>query len=484
MQRRGPSAPAYTLATLSLAVVSFSLVQSMSIPVIGAIGREYDASTSAATWVLTAYLLAATVATPMMGRIGDAVGKVRMLVVSLLALCLGSLMAAVAPTIEVLIVARVIQGLGGGVLPLSFGIVRDTFPPGKVAAGVAFMNSLMAVGMAAGIVVAGPVLRVFDLTWLFGLPAVLTGVGVVAAVRLRTRPHERASARISPVSAVLLAGWLVLFLVAVSQAPARGWWTPVTVAMLTAAVVLAAAWVWSELHARVPVVDMRLMRMPPVAVANLVAVLVGFGSLASYAFIPQFVQTPISDGFGFGASVTLSGLMLLPAAIAMFLTGLLAVPLATRVGTARALVLGGVLAAVGTAVLLIGRAHEVWVYVSSGLTGFGIGLVFACLAAVIVQVVPASQTGVATGMNANLRTLGGAIGTAVLATIVASHPDPSTGHPAEAGYLISFALLVVVFALAALAAAALVPAARRSVPATAPSSSVEETASSAARPRK
>ena len=100
-------------------------------------------------------------------------------------------------------------------------------------------------------------------------------------------------------------------------------------------------------------------------------------------------------------------------------------------------------------VLVVASDRLAWVYVSTALAGFGVGLVFACLSAVIVAVVPLQQTGVATGMNANLRTLGGAVGTAVMTGIVASSAGPGSQDPTEAGYRIGFGVLAGVFAVAA-----------------------------------
>ena len=117
-----------TFVVLCLGVASFSLLQSMVNPVLPTIEGALHADQATVTWVLTAYLLSASVCTPIIGRVGDKVGKERMLVVALGALAAGSLLAAVAPSIGVLIVARAIQGIGGGVLPLTFGIIRDEFP--------------------------------------------------------------------------------------------------------------------------------------------------------------------------------------------------------------------------------------------------------------------------------------------------------------------------------------------------------------------
>ena len=123
-----------TFLVLCVGVASFSLLQSMVNPVLPTIQAALDTDQATVTWVLTAYLVSASIFTPIIGRVGDKVGKERMLVVALAALAAGSLLAAVASSIGVLIAARVIQGVGGGVLPLTFGIIRDEFPRDKVAA--------------------------------------------------------------------------------------------------------------------------------------------------------------------------------------------------------------------------------------------------------------------------------------------------------------------------------------------------------------
>ena len=112
---------------LALSVWAFVLLQSLTVPVLTTIQAELHTDQQTVTWVLTAYLLSASICTPLLGRVGDVVGKTRMLVLCLVLLSIGSLMAALAPSVGWMIVARVVQGAGGGVLPLSFGIIRDEF---------------------------------------------------------------------------------------------------------------------------------------------------------------------------------------------------------------------------------------------------------------------------------------------------------------------------------------------------------------------
>ena len=214
---------------------------------------------------------------------------------------------------------------------------------------------------------------------------------------------------------------------------------------------LAAAWVAVELRVPVPMIDMHMMRRRGVWTSNVVAGCVGFGMFASFGFLPQLLQTPPEAGYGFGASITESGRLLLPSAVASFLVGFATASLIRRLGV-RAVITTGLLLT-GAAFVSVGLFHDqTWqLYAATTVQGVGSGLVFSSLAGVVVAAVPAEQTGVASGMNANIRTIGGSIGAAVMAGIITAHHGVG-GFPAERGYTIGFVLLGVVMALASLAA--------------------------------
>jgi EmrB/QacA subfamily drug resistance transporter len=447
-----------TFAVLAAGVAAYSLLQSMVIPVLTTVQQQLHTSQDTATWVLTAYLLSASIMTPILGRLGDIAGKERIFVASLAALAAGSLLAALASSIGVMIVARVIQGFGGGMLPVAFGIVRDEFPAGKVAAAVGAIASLTAVGGGLGIVLAGPILDALGYRWLFWLPMILTIIAAVGAVLFVPESPVRSAARISWLPAVLLSAWLVALLVALSEAPAWGWDSARVTGLLAAAAAGCACWIAAELRAATPLIDMAMMRLSAVWTNNLVALLIGVGMYATFAFLPEFVQTPSSAGYGFGASITRCGLMLLPSAFTMFATGMFTGRLAGRFG-GKALVVAGCLTGAAAMAMLAFAHHEQWqVYVSNAIQGIGFGLVFSALSALVVAAVPASQTGVASGMNANIRTIGGSIGSAAMASIVTSRLAPS-GLPKEAGYTTGFAVLAGCLVVAALAGL-LIPSAR------------------------
>jgi predicted MFS family arabinose efflux permease len=298
-----------------------------------------------------------------------------------------------------------------------------------------------------------------DYHWLFWLPMILTVIAAVSAVLFVPESPVRTPGRISWLPAVLLSAWLVALLVALSEAPDWGWGSARVLGLLATAVVLGVGWVIAELRAATPLIDMSMMRRTAVWTNNLVALLIGVGMYATFAFLPEFVQTPPAAGYGFGASITRSGLMLLPSAITMFTVGMFAGRLARRFG-GKALVVAGCLIGAGAMAILAFAHEQPWqIYSSNALTGVGFGLAFSAMSALVVAAVPASQTGVASGMNANIRTIGGSIGAAAMASIVTSHLAPS-GLPQESGYTIGFAAMAGGLVLAALAGL-LIPSARR-----------------------
>jgi MFS family permease len=429
-----------TCTVLTVAVASFALLQSLVIPVLGELQSAFHTNKGTVTWVLTAYLLSASICTPLLGRLGDVLGKKLILVATLSALSVGSLVAGLSTSIEWLIIARIVQGAGGGVLPLAFGIIRDEFPREKVNGGLSVVASLTAVGFGIGIVIAGPIVDTLSYHWLFWLPMVATVFAALGAIFLVPESPMRTPGRIPVLPAVLMSGWLVTLLLALSQGNGWGWGSTRVLGLFTAAVVLAGAWVLVENRVPVPLIDMKMMRLRGVWTTSVVGAFVGFGMFASFGFLPQLLQTPPEAGYGFGATITESGRMLLPSAAASFLVGFMTARLVCALGARLVIGVGCLASAAAFSSIALWHDATWQLYAATTLQGIGSGLVFSSLAGVVIASVPPEQTGVASGMNANIRTIGGSIGSAVMAGVVTARLGPG-GVPAESGYVIGFALL-------------------------------------------
>jgi EmrB/QacA subfamily drug resistance transporter len=439
-----------TFYVLAVSVGSYAMLQSLVVPVLPTIQKNLHTSQNTVTWVLTAYLLSASICTPILGRVGDMYGKKRIFVASLMALVVGSLLAAVATSVMVMIVARVIQGIAGAILPLTFGIIRDEFPRERVMGVIGSVAALIAVGAGLGIVLAGPIVDILGYHWLFWLPLIIVSVATVASYLFIEESTSRSEGSISWVAAILLSGWLVALLVAVSESSVWGWTSPKVIGLFVLAILIGIGWFFTEIRSANPLIDMRMMRTPAVWTVNLVALLFGIGMYATFAFLPEFLQTPSSAGYGFGASITESGLMLLPMTVTMFFVGLVSGRLSTRFGSKPVLFFAS-LVSIAPFVILAEAHTEKWeIVLATAILGTGFGAAFSAMSNLIVAAVPAHQTGVASGMNANIRTIGGSMGAAVMASIVTA--GIATGKlPTDAGYVHGFIMLGGATAFATLA---------------------------------
>jgi EmrB/QacA subfamily drug resistance transporter len=428
-----------TFAILALAGLSFSLLQSLVLPALRPIQLDLHTTPTAAAWILTAYLLSASVATPIAGRLGDMFGKKRTLVVVLAVLAAGTLISAVATSIGPMILGRVIQGAGGAIFPLAFGIIRDEFPPERRPGGIALISAILGVGGGAGIVLAGPITQHLSYHWLFWLPLATVVVTTVAAWFFIPESRVLAGGTVNWTASTLLSAWLVALLVGVSEGPSWGWASARLIGVLVLAAVLLVAWIWVELRAREPLVDMKMMRIRGVWTTNLAAALIGFGMYSTFILVPQFAETPSSNGYGFGASVTQGGLFLIPLTIAMLFVSPLAGRLAGRVGSRVPLIAGAIVSAGSLALLAFAHGQKWEIYLATFLLGAGIGLSFAAMANLIVDAVPAEQTGVATGVNTIMRTIGGALGSVIAVSILAGS-ELRDKLPSNHGYTLAFAV--------------------------------------------
>src|SRR3954451_22824178 len=427
-----------TFAVLALGGAAFALLQSLVAPALPTIQHDLHTSATSVTWVLTAYLLSAAVCTPIIGRLGDIHGKERMLVGVLGVLAAGTLIAALAQTVEVMILGRIVQGAGGAVFPLAFGIIRDEFPRERVATGIALISAILGIGGGLGIVLAGPIVEHLSYHWLFWMPLAVVLVAAVMTHFFVPESPVKTPGQVNWAGAFLLSAWLVCLLLAISEGADWGWTAARGIGLFTAALVCVVVWVRNERRAAEPLVDMQMMRRRGVWTVNLTAILLGAGMFSSFVLIPQFVEMPKSTGFGFGASVTAAGIFLLPSTAGMLLASPLAGRLSSTVGSRVPLMLGTLITAGAFVLLAVAHSHPGEIYAASALMGVGIGFAFSSMANLIVEAVRPDETGVATGMNTVMRTIGGSVGGQVGASILTA--TVVAGLPTEHGFTVAFAL--------------------------------------------
>lgn len=441
---------------LATGMTAVALPQSMIVPVLPSIQAEFDTDPVTATWLITAFLLSSSVATPLVGRLGDSYGQRRVLATALVVLAIGCAGGMLAPSIGWMIAARVVQGVGGGIVPVTFGILRTEYPPARLNHAVAVMATIGSIGFSFGIVFAGPLLDSFGHESLFVVPLLAALVALVGTVLVLPRSRRStADGRFGVLPVALFSTGLVVLLYAIGESVSLGWFSSQVLLLCAAALVLMLAWIRVERRATVAFIDLVMMRRRGVWTSNTVAFLLGAALFGSAAALPQMLRAPAEDGFGVGASLTEVGWLMLPTAVFAFATSLFTGRLLRVFGT-RTVLVAGLLATCGSFVGLAFWQDRPWlIIVWNTIQGIGNGLALSTLASVVVLSVPARQTGIANGMNTNIRTIGGSFGAGITAAIIGAHVAAG-GATSQTGLVAALLVMAGLMALA-VAVAVLVP---------------------------
>jgi MFS family permease len=422
---------------IAISVASLALLQNLVIPVIPMIAADFGVTPDAASWTNTAWLIAAAVATPLLGRIGDLRGRRNTFLVVLAVVALGDIVASFAANLPVLIFARVLQGVGGALFPLAFGLLRDVMPRERLTGAIGATSAIIGIGGAAGSVLAGPLAGLLGWHGIFAVPFIAAVAGIVLTVTLVPRSGARAQGHVNVLSATLLSGWLIALLVPLSSGARWGWTSPLTIGLFLLAVVLMIAWAVSELRSNSPLVDLRLMADRAIWPVNAAALLIGVAAFGFWGYLPQFLETPTGSGWGLGLSVQAAGVALAPLLVGMSSVGFAAGAIARIMPLRIMMAIGALLMAGGVVLAVVEHSTLVPLAVAGGVFGIGIGLAYASAASIIVESVPADRTGIATGVNANLRTIGSAIGSAFTTAVVFGSVAPG-GSPAFDRYAVAW----------------------------------------------
>jgi EmrB/QacA subfamily drug resistance transporter len=447
-RQHGPVRPHYnfTLAILAAAALAYALQQTMVVPALPSLQRDLHTTTTWATWIFTAFLLSASVATPLLGKLGDQYGKERLLAITLVVFLVGCVGAAAAPDISTLIFFRILQGASGAVFPLSFAIIKDEFPQEKLAVGLGLVSTILGVGAAVGLVLSGVIVDNLSWRWIFVIGAIAAAIALVLVHRFVPESPIKTLSRVDVPGALLLSGGLVALLVALTEGNRWGWGSARTLGLIALSVVVLVVWVRVELRVPEPMVDIRMMVGRTVFFTNLTALFAGFSMYGAFVLVPAFSEAPRGLSprlahlvhYGFGASTTKTGVYLLPASLAVLFAGPAAGAFSRRVGSRTPLALGMVTIAAGTAIIAEWHSAPYQVMVALAVLGVGVGFAYAAMPKLITDAVDAHQTGVATGMNTVMRTIGGVVGGQVGAALLTSHTLGGTSVPAVGGFVAAF----------------------------------------------
>ncbi|MFD5631880.1 MFS transporter [Streptomyces sp. NPDC127072] len=435
----GGSAPpksSAVVAVLAFAGIVVSLMQTLVIPIVPELPKYLDASPSNTIWAVTATLLAASVATPVVGRLGDMFGKRRMLLVSIVLLVVGSVVCALSDSLVPMIAGRTLQGLAAAVVPLGISVMRDVLPTEKLTSSVALMSASLGVGGALGLPTAAFIADRFDWHILFWTSAALGAVAFALVLAIVPESKVRAGGRFDLVGAIGLSTALVSLLLGVSKGSDWGWTSGTVLGLFATAIVVLLAWGAFELRTSQPLVDLRTLARRQVLFTNLASVAFGFSMFAMSLVLPQLLQLPEQTGYGLGKSMLTVGLVLAPQGLVMMAMAPLSAAISKTKGPKITLMTGAVIVAAGYGLNIL-LMSEVWhLVVVSCIIGAGVGFAYGAMPALIMGAVPATETAAANSLNTLMRSIGTSFASALAGVILAQMTTDfgSAALPSENGF--------------------------------------------------
>jgi MFS family permease len=439
---------------LAMAVMTVSVLQTLVVPVLSQIAEQLGASLTAVAWVLTANLLAAAVATPVLGRMGDVYGRRPVMLGILATVLVGTLIALFTSSLPLLLVARVLQGTSYGLFPLSMGVLRDELPRERLTQAMALVSATLGVGGVIGLLATGLLTQndaSYHRPFWFGL-AITAIALVIGFFTLPKRRPDGSSTSIDWAGAIILGIGLVALLLPISQGESWGWTSPRTIVLFVVAVITLIAWILVEGRISQPLASPKLLAKRGVLLANGAGLLIGFGLYASFLGITDLVETPRPlTGFGFGADVlSASAVYLLPGGAVGVVAAPLIGRLAHRVGAHYTLSIGSGIGMLGFAGIALFH-DQTWQIILGGIfTQLAVIFGFATLPAMLVHSVSQAETGVANSVNSIMRSVGSALASALIVSLLTAMTSDKTGLPTEGSYVLIFVLGAVAFAAVAL----------------------------------
>jgi len=421
-----------------------TLMQSIIVPIIARVPDYLGTSAVAASWLFTGMLVAGAVSSVVFGRFADMYGKRRLMLIALAFLFGGSVLCAIAPGIELMIVGRVLQGFSVACVPIAIGILRDVVDGAALVRGIAFVSMTTSIGGGFGAAIAGVVAEYLPWRALFWGSAGIAILAIAAVLLIVPAGRGQPGTRFDPIGTIGLVVGLVTILLGISNGGVWGWASAPTFGCLVGGAVVLALWGWFESRRREPLIDVRLLASRPVLFTNLASLLYGFGTYAILVAMPQIMLLPRETGFGLGESVLMAGIVGAPSLVFAILAPFAASWLIRRIGARWVMALAAVVLALGYA-YMFARHESNWDFVIANIViTIGLAWGFSATPALLLEFVPREQSAESNGVNTVIRTAGMALSTAVTATILASMPiTEGFGAgvlPSHAGFLTVFAV--------------------------------------------
>lgn len=429
---------------LAITVLAYSMMQTLLVPALPLFMSEFGVDASVAGWILTSYLLCGALAAPILGSLGDRHGHRRILFVALGLFVIGGVLAAFAPSLPILLIGRVLQGASTATFPLALAIVRRHTTGPAQGAAIGWLSGTLGLGAGAALVIGGLIVEALSWHWLFVAGAAMGAAAIVLVAAFVPASVRGEAARTDWPGTALLSIGLFALLLGISQGSGWGWGSPLVISLFALAALALWALVAVEFRTATPLIDVRTLGRPALAVTNGLTLFLGFVPYVFYVGLPVLLQAATGSAVGQGFTVTQTGLALLPGAILVFLGGRFAPWLISRIGAKFTALLALAVMGLGSVGIAVAPGSLAMIIVFFSFVGLGNGIGFAVVSNLVASLAPRAEVAAALGVNGVLRTVGSALGAPVATAVLAGGVSATGGPPSASAFTTLFAIAAVV----------------------------------------
>ena len=455
-------------AWMSLAILGSALLiamygETMLLPAIPDIIKEFNISYNTSSWILSAYLIAGAVSTPVAGKLSDVYGRKKMVMIILIIYIVGISLGGLSTSITFLVIARVIQGIGISMFPIAFGIIRDQFPKDKLAIGVGVFSSMFAAGSVVGLALGANIIEHFGWrTTFFSIVFVAIGLWFVIrryihdstdsidTIELESQipiskdkklknPQEANtltnSKNIDIKGTITLAVTIISFLMILSFSQTQGIENPLLFVFIVVGITSLVLFVIIEKRSNSPLVNFQLMTNKVILSANIILVIAFLSMFTVFQTIPVLVRSP--QPLGFGENVITTATIQLPFMIVFLLFAPSSGFIVSRLGNVKPTIIGSIVSTIGFFSLFFFHSNGLVVSTNLAIIAGGLSLMQVGGFDIILQSTPRRFSGISLGMTVLFDLIGGSVGPAVagifmqtnqvfIKDLAASFPSPDS----------------------------------------------------------
>ncbi len=429
-----------TLIILSLLATMVMYAETMLLPAIPNLIKDFHISYSISSWILTTYLVAGAIMTPITGKLSDIYGKKKMLLIVVSIYAVGVSLGGFVTNISEMLIVRIIQGIGMSMFPIAFGMIRAQFPIRKIAIGQGIITSMFASGAVIGLVAGGHLIQNYgwQTTFFSIIPVVFALIMIIKKFihtdevisQWKTEvPNGSMKNTKNPIDiqgAVTLAISITAFLMALTFAQTGDQVGSSTMAGLaTIGVIYMVLFVIIEKRSKSPLIDLKILLNKVILPANVLVMIVGMSMFMVFQTIPVLIQSPIP--LGFGENPVAAANVQLPFALVLLIFGPTSGFIISKLGSTKPIIAGSIIGAAGFTGLLMYHSTELLVSINLAVLSTGLSLINVGAMNVIMVATPKQNVGASLGMSTLIRIIGSSIGPAMAGMFMQTHKTSISG---------------------------------------------------------